>query len=931
MTIRSERHVMENESINIVSSFLLPWIVYDLRISDYAFDLYIRIAEINQPVSSETFHIQLKSTKDLNLIENRIALYNFPTKSLKTFEASYEPIYIVLCDLNSKKLYWVNAHDEINRLNNTNKKWKEQKTNTIYFDLPHAEFTKVKLKEDVIRIRKKLIIKHSIKLKENESFENLYQQSEIEKVQEDIFSGKIELKDENLRDFLIADLNFLKIFNIEFDDETKKIKETETTISLYEKIIKHKKIPSGFNIGLLYMRISDLYFILSETRDFELNIKNSIAFNKKALDFFNKKEVTLFYFIIHNNLVLSYKLLYEKDSKIEYLSNQISHLNVILELVEEQKVLLFIGQIYLSIASLYLKIIDKKLELIKNIPTIVQELKNSIKYFEKALEYSLYSRDTKEYALINISIGVLFAALAEFESPVINLKYSEQYLKIGYDIILEGGNLEEISDLKTKLGVIYRGLYNHEKNKDYLEKSINYLNQALEFWNPKEFPWDYATTMKNLAMIYIALGSVENIEENISKALDALNKTSLVFTKKNYPERYAATQFSYFDAYAELYSSKIEPINNIRNAIHTLNLALEIYTLKDFPYNYATAQINLGCTYLILSNYEKQKENIEIALKYFNEAVSVFTLEEYPEDYAQVQYNLGGAFTVLAKVFNKEENLIKAIKSYTQSIKVRTYELQPSKFGLINLYIGDLFRDLIETDEKEEFILAGIEAYNNALKFYTRENFLEYFVIINHNLGILYFFLSRKKDQQSNLEKAKVFLDISFEINLNIMPFKKTKDVNNQAEKNDDLESKIHNIRTFYKLAIKDYKKLKEDPLILKEKERHIHILNALGILYRRLSFFTNNKEELLLAIDYYKDALKISEVRSDDYGIILNNIGQAFYNLSRIEENIKNLKEAFKFYKESLNYLNLEKYNELIKEINKELEMIEKKLISSN
>lgn len=61
MTIRDKRHVMEDKSFNIIRTFLEPWLIYDFRELDYGIDLFIRIAEVDKPVSPENFQIQLKS------------------------------------------------------------------------------------------------------------------------------------------------------------------------------------------------------------------------------------------------------------------------------------------------------------------------------------------------------------------------------------------------------------------------------------------------------------------------------------------------------------------------------------------------------------------------------------------------------------------------------------------------------------------------------------------------------------------------------------------------------------------------------------------------------------------------------------------------------------------------------------------------------
>jgi len=950
MTIRNEKHVMEDDSVNIINSFLLPWIVYDLRVSDYAIDLYVRIAEINKPVSSDSFHIQLKSTKEINLKDNKISLNNFPTKTLLTFETSYEPTYIALCDLISKKLYWVNVHDEISRLNNTNPAWKKQNTNTIYFNLPQAEFTKSKLKEDVLRIRKKLIIKHSIKLKEDECFEKLYNQMEIESIQENIFSGKINLKDEKTKTLFIADLNFFKIFNVEFDDVSKRIKEIIITITLYEKIIRKKLVPSNINTGLIFMRLSDLFFMLSEIKDFELNINKSIDSNKKALKYYNKKEDFLQNFIIHHNLGLAYKLLYDHDPRDDYLLNQITALNKVLNLAEEKEITPILGQINLSIANLYRKLTDKKIHLIKNQSNIIKQFKSSISHFEKALEYSQYSEDSKEYALIYFSIGILYVMSAELESPHNNLKSSLKYLKKGYNIILKVGNSEEISDYKTKLAVVYRALYDYEKNKNCLKKSIDYLNQALEFWNLEDFPWDYATALKNLAMDYVVLGTIENIKENILKAKEALEKVLIVFSKEIYPERYASTQLTYYEVYITLYENNIDIEDNLNRALDSLNECLKVFTKDFYPYDYATVNLNLGATYMYLFEHSNDKKYIEKSIDSLKEAIELFTLKVYPEDYAKSQNNIGQSYLALSKYCDKETNLKKVLNSFRESLKVRSLDSHPFLYAQINKFLGIVYYNLNKIDKKVEYLEEGIKAYNNALKKLTLKDYPQEYAEIYFNLGGYYKKLAEFKDKIPNLKKAILYFKESlkvikfesdsfkYEITNNyigsicfdlieieekeefikegliaytniLKNLSKTDNPHNYAAMKCNLGNlytrlaKKGNRETNLKQSIDAFDEAIEIYYILKSYEQLKNAIANLSEILYFYGFLTEEKTICIEAINYYKKIQKsIEPLTNVELNLeLINCLGIMYRRLSKFEDKIENIEISIKYYKEAL------------------------------
>lgn len=956
MTIRNDKHVMEDESINILNSFLLPWIVYDLRASDYAIDLYVRIAEINKPVSSDTFQIQLKSKRNIKIKDNKISLGNFPTKTLITFKSSYEPSYIVLCDLNSKKLYWVNVHDEINRLNNTNSDWKKQKTNTIYFNLPQAEFTKPKLKEDVIRIRKKLIIKHSIKLEEDESFEKIYNQMEIETIQEDISSGKIKIKDIKTKTLLLADLNFIKIFNIEYDDVSKIIEEINFTLALYEKTIKKKLFPSNVNHGIINLRISNLFFMLAGYNNLEFNLEKSIEYNKKALKFYSKKEDKIHILIINYNLGLSYKLLYENEPRDEYLLNQINALNNILLIIEDYKIIPILAQINLSIGNLYRELTKNKFPSIKNQSILIKQVKSSIKHFEKSLEYSQYPDDSKELALIKYSIGTLYGILAEFENSHLNLKSSFQYLNAGIKIILKFGNPDEIAEYKTKIAVVYRGLYNYENNKEYLDKSIDYLIQVLEFFNSEEFEWDYANANKNLAMDYIALSKIENTKNNIKKALDALDKVSEVFTKEKYPERFGATQLEYYDAYITLYEKNTNKEESLDNAFNSLCKSLDVYTKDSFPYQFATINLNLGVTYMYFYENTKNIDYLSKSITSFNIAVKFFTFKEYPDDYAKIQNNLGQIYLTLSKIKEEKGNLEKSIIFFREALKVREFKTYPFIYAHINYNLGIAYYKLNKISNNAKYLKIGLEAYDNALKFYKLEDYPEEFSEIHFNLGGYYRKLAEYKNREINLKKAIIHFEESLkviksdshsvkyqitnsyigsicfdllEIEENeefirggiraysniIKNLSKTNNPRNYAAmisnlgnlyghlaKKENIKQNLKQSIDAFDQAMGIYKQLKLD----EELKKTISYLSETLFFY---GFLIEDKVVCLEAIEYYMkiqhdiENLADNELKSE----IFNYIGMIYRKLSNFENKIENLESSKKYYKKALEIINKE------------------------
>jgi len=960
LAIRDFRHVMEEDSINILKLFLSPWIAYDLRVSDYGIDIFVRISEINEPVSPDTFHIQLKSTNQISRSGNTIS-YSIKTKNLLTFEPMYEPVFVCLCDLSSKKLYWVDAHQEISRLNREKENWREQETNTIYFQLPDAEYTQDKLKEIVIVARKRLLIEQLSQFSEDPSFQQMMLQKEIDDLIEDTLSGKLKLKEHFYQDYVIANLKVIKIINTEPSKKDELVQEINEAVNLFEKVIKNKSKFSQYEIYLALQSKATLLFLLSYYQDKTQNINKAIEASKDSLSFIELSENPLEYYIQCLNIGIYYSMLYEMDSNKEYLKEQITFLSKI-----EQEVIpneaYFISKLHLALAHTKLiedskdnltkaiEINEKALELIsfkenphlfgifnfelgriyfqkaiKKREYIKNEAPIAINYLQESLKFYAPETDRWGYALIKLFLGKLYIALAEIENSLEKMKIALEHLSEALNIYQKEHSLENIADTQLELGIVYRGLYKFERESEHSKKSIIMFKDALEVWTVDKDPISYALIQKNFGMLYSNLAEVEETEENISKSVDFLNNALKVYSYESHPERFAATHVSLAEAYMILAEKMIDFKENFMKARNHLLKSLEIYTLDDYPYDYATAKLNLGCALLGLTSNEDGEQNCLIALSSLEESLTVFTIEAFPQDFAKVQLNLGTCFNILADFKERNSNLKKAISHYKESLKIRTIESNPLKYGKTNEYIGNTYGLLYEEEKEVEYLEKGIVHYSNALKVFTKGKFPLTFVILNYQISILYSKFPGIENQNGLLKKSIGHLvdALTTVISLNKEDLlEKILDLLIFSSGN-YLKTKRSKKQCVY--IIKLFQKLHKMVQGLENKDFVLKITNFLGIAHHIYGEIERNPKIIKLAIEYYESLLSLLKKKSVSYPRILYNIGFSYQSISKITGKNEDTKNALKYYQDSLKYLQEEKDSELIQRINQEIEELKR------
>ncbi len=305
----------------------------------------------------------------------------------------------------------------------------------------------------------------------------------------------------------------------------------------------------------------------------------------------------------------------------------------------------------------------------------------------------------------------------------------------------------------------------------------------------------------------------------------------------------------------------------LKNAIQSLRGLIEE---ENDAQSKAKLYVALGNTYLLLSEKEKQRDNLLSALVSFDSAEKISSEDEILE---VVENMKGFVFFKLAFIENRNDNLKKSIKHYTEALKYRTKEKDPYKWASTKYNLGNAYLSLRDGNEKNN-ILRAIEEFKDAYDVRKEDPDSVEFGVINNAIGLSYLMLS---EITQDPKEASVYLS--------------------EALSYFDSASKIF---TLDKYPI-DY--------------AMIH--NNIGVCFTKLALLGIDKEKNLKeGIKHYKYTLNVytEDDFLEDYGTTLYNIGIAYHNLSKVvsmPDKTDYLKMAEEYLKKSVETFDLDLYTD--------------------
>ncbi len=362
-------------------------------------------------------------------------------------------------------------------------------------------------------------------------------------------------------------------------------------------------------------------------------------------------------------------------------------------------------------------------------------IKKAFEALEKALKVFTVEKYPVEHAISQKELGIAYQKYAEVNEKKKNLTRAIEIVEKSLKTLSKEKFPKEYAGAHNCLGNCYNlrsGIKEEDPVKN-LTKAIEHYKKSLEVRTLEKYVFHYGTTQNNLGIAFKNLGIAyknlghpqeQNIQQNLEKAIDAFKKALKVLTVENFPFYYALGQLNlgsvYID-YAQIYKEKKEREDKLKKAINILTNALKVYTLGNYPVYYSLVKYNFGSAYYFLSQEENQKENLLKAIDFYDEALQILTFSKYPVRFGAIQLNKGNTYSTLSIIENEPDNIKKAIGSFEQALKFYTKKTHFHNYGYIYKEIGYLLSQLAILEEKEKNINKAIASYQEALTVFTEK------------------------------------------------------------------------------------------------------------------------------------------------------------------------------------------------------------------
>lgn len=265
--------------------------------------------------------------------------------------------------------------------------------------------------------------------------------------------------------------------------------------------------------------------------------------------------------------------------------------------------------------------------------------------------------------------------------------------------------------------------------------------------------------------------------------------------------------------------------------------------------------------------FRKQKD-FEKSLSIYNDVFGMISSNDYPVEYGKNHYQRGRTYYDLSFYENTSVNIRNSLSAYDQALYFFDAKKTPREYSLIMYYMGDSFLKLYAVTNEEDDLDLAIDAYEKSLEYYSIASDPLYFASVNNKLGNAY----RKRG--------------------------------NSARNPNDLLISIE----FYHESLRVFR---EDVYPVE----YGGVQNNLGNVYLELSKYEDGEEsindEIKDAIIAYNKALDVFTVESRpmEYATVKNNLGNAYFELSKLEDKESNIELSVSSYHAALAVFTVDKY----------------------
>ena len=391
---------------------------------------------------------------------------------------------------------------------------------------------------------------------------------------------------------------------------------------------------------------------------------------------------------------------------------------------------------------------------------------------------------------------------------------------------------------------------------------------------------------------------IVEINKSASELEDAINKVKELIEKAVSDEEKAKLYIELGNTYV-LLSDQRMPKENLTNALISFDMAEKLSKSSEVL---EIVENMKGYLFFKLAFIEERNYNLKKSIEHYEKALKYRTLEKDPYKYASTKYNLGNSYLSL-RDGNERENILTAIKHFEDSYDVRKENESSIEFGMIANALGLSYLMLSELarDEKEtlSFLTKAITYFSEAEKvFNMSDNPLDY-AMINNNLGVCFTRIALLgMDKEKNLKQG-------------IEYYKKTLSVYTPEDFPEDYGTTMYNIglaysnlskvvpmpdkATFLKKAEEYLKKSLEVFNIDQHKDFYARIWYNLGVTYKDLASLYKSKEYREEEREAFLSALDALSEDESPFAIATAHfyIAQSLYEDGNSEEALKHYKIA--------------------------------------
>ena len=206
------------------------------------------------------------------------------------------------------------------------------------------------------------------------------------------------------------------------------------------------------------------------------------------------------------------------------------------------------------------------------------------------------------------------------------------------------------AEMQNRLGNIFGGLGQQQRDAAQYEKAITCFNNALEELSQADNSLQWAATQSNLGTALQALGRLESDIKALNKSIDAYTNALLEWSRKETPEEWALTMHQLgatFHAYGKL----LEGNRTFQKSVVSYKNALAEFNADDHALELVATHNNRGAVLQNLGESEENPERLGEAIRSYETALTVCMEQQLPIHHAVLcRVNKFSAQSVIAEL-----------------------------------------------------------------------------------------------------------------------------------------------------------------------------------------------------------------------------------------------------------------------------------------